>query len=244
MSGLTGAPTIATIDLYSSSSSQGNTELGQLIEGPQGKAFRYVLAGASNLVVGNVLQSKAVDTQFSNMTVASAVAAGATQITVTNGSTVTVADEFKYGSLTIYTAGTIPVAQEYTIVSNTAAAGAAAMTITVDRPFRAAVTTSATVNLRWSPYYKVIQSPATTLTGSCVGVAIYAIPAGEYGWVQTRGVCGALSDGSSILVGSPVAVPSGTAGAVILGATNLMQIGQAMQAAASGKGIAVNLTLD
>lgn len=242
--GLTGPANIGTVDLYTSNTDIGNTELGQYIVGNQGKGYRYVLAGATTLVVGNVLQSQAVDTQFSNMAVNTAASAGATQLIITNGTTTVATNEFKYGSLTVYTAGTIPIAQEYNIMSNTSATNGAAMTVTLDRPLRAAVTTSATVNVRWSPYYKVIQSPATTLTGETVGVAIYAINAGEYGWIQSRGVCGVLSDGSSMLVGSAAAVPSGTAGAVSLAAAGLFNVGQVMQAAASGKGIAINLGID
>jgi hypothetical protein len=244
MANITGPATLSTIDLYTSYTTlPSGYQLGQLIEGDNGKKFRFALAGASALVVGNVLQSSAVDTQFTNMSVAAAVA-GATSITVTNGTTTVSANQFDGGSLSIYTAGTIPVGQEYTIVGHTTGGSGASLTVELDRPLRAAMTTSAKVNMRRSPWSGVIQSPATTLTGSCAGVAIYAIPAAEYGWVQTGGVCSALSDGSSILVGSPIAVPSGTAGAVILGATNLMQIGQAMQAAASAKGIAVCLSLD
>jgi predicted RecA/RadA family phage recombinase len=244
MAGLAGNPVIGTVDLYTSNASQGNTALGQLIFGDSGKAFRYVKAGASDLVVGNVLQSQAVDAQFTNMTVPSAIAAGQTTVVVTNGTTVVTADEFKDGTLSVYTAGTTAIGLEYTILGNSSAANGAALTLYLDRPLRTGWSTAAKVNVRWSPWYKVIQSPATTLTGSCAGVAIYPIVAGEYGWVQTKGVGAVLSDGSSILVGSPVAVPSGTAGATILGAAGLFNIGQAMQAAASAHAIAVNLRID
>ena len=243
MAGLAGNPVIGTVDLYTSNSSQGNTALGQLIFGDSGKAFRYVKAGAT-LVVGNVLQSKAVDTQFTNMAVPTATAAGSMSLVVTNGTTVVVADEFKDGSMSVYTAGTVAIGEEYTIVGNSAAGNGAALTLYLDRPLRSAFSTAAKVNVRWSPWYNVIQSPATTLTGSVAGVAIYPIASGEYGWVQTKGVGAVLSDGSSILVGSPVAVPSGTPGATILGAAGLTNIGQAMQAAASAHAIAVDLRID
>lgn len=244
MANISGQAILSNIDLYASSTTPvSGYYIGQYVEGNDGKGFRYAKAGASALVVGNVLQSSAYDSQFTNMSVLEA-SAGDTQVTVTNGTTTVAEGEFVGGSFSIYTAGTIPVAQEYTILDHTTGTSGASLTVTLDRPLRAAMTTSAKVNMKRSPWSGVIQSPATTLTGSVAGVAIYAIPAGEYGWVQTKGVCAALSDGSSILVGSPIAVPSGTAGAVILGATNLMQIGQAMQPAAAGKGIAVCLNIN
>ena len=48
MSNITGNPIISSVDLYSSSTTpDSNFELGQLIFAKNGKAFRYVLAGAT-----------------------------------------------------------------------------------------------------------------------------------------------------------------------------------------------------
>lgn len=242
MSQIGGPPNIAEVALYSSNTDQGGPELGQYVVGRNGKGFRYVKAGGTALVVGNALQAQAVDTQFTNMAIPATTAAGLYVVTVTNGTTVLVANELVDGSLSVYT--TPNLCEEYTILANSSAANGAAITLTLDQPLRTAWSTATKVNLRWSPYWKVIQSPASTLTGIPVGVAIYPIAAGEFGWVQTHGVCSALSDGSSILVGSQIALPSGTAGAVILSAAGLANIGTALQAAASGHGIAVNLTVD
>ena len=244
MSSVSGRPTLSWIDLYASDTTiPSGYYLGQIADGPDGKTFRYALAGASALVVGNMIQSSAVDTQFNDMAVPAAVALGTIgNITITNGTTSVTANQFVGGTLEVSV--TPGLGDEYTIVGHGTATSGSAWTVVLDRPLRTAWTTSTKVTVRRSPWSGVIQSPATTLTGTTAGAAIYAIPAATYGWLQTGGVGAALSDASSILVGSPVAVPSGTAGAVILGATNLKEVGQAMRAAATGKTIPIFFTLD
>ena len=81
-------------------------------------------------------------------------------------------------------------------------------------PIEVALTTDSRVTLIFNPWSKVIQSP-TTLTGAPVGVAIYPIASGEYGWVQTHGPCGVLISGTPG-AGLPVGVPHSVAGAVII----------------------------
>lgn len=250
MANITGPKTISELDLYQTMTQiPSGFALGDKVYGTNGKTFRLGLVGASNLVMGNALQSSAVDTQFTNMAVPTAVTAaqvtaGTYQIDITNGTTTVTANQFDGGSLSVYTAGTVAIGEEYTIVGHTTGTSGQTLTIYLDRPLRSAFTTSAKVNMRRSPWSGIIQSPATTLTGSAAGVAMFAATAATYAFVQTHGVTAVLSDGSSILVGSPIAVPSGTAGAVILGATNLMQIGQAMQAAAAAHAIAAFLNID
>lgn len=242
----TGRADSPAFDLYSSdatANAYGANMLGQIIDAENGKMFRLALVGASNLVVGNVIQSKAVDTQFTNMAVPAAVVTGATgAITITNGTTVLSGGELKGGSLSVYT--TPGLGEEYTIMDNSAATNGGALNVYLDRPIRTAWTTSTKVNARYSPWYNVIQAPATTLTGMPVGVAQYAIPTVNYGYIQTHGVAAALSDGTSILVGSEIASPSGTAGAVTLGVAGLPTIGYALQAAASAHNIGVYLQID
>lgn len=248
MAGLSGPSVAAAIDLYTSTATPGvGLEIGQLVPGRGGKLFRYVLAGASNLVVGNLLQTAVNDTTYANMTVGTAAAAGDKVLQITNG-TATITDaQFKNGSLVVYTAGTIGVGDEYTImgVTGTLTTGGA-LTVQLDRPLRSAVTTSATVTMKRSMYSGVIQFPATTQTGVPVGVAIYPITAAQYGWVQTHGECGVLSDGSTFAVGSDVGTPSGTAGAVTVFAagTTHNRVGMVQQVAAAGKGISCFLQID
>lgn len=246
MANISGRAFIGEIDLYQTTTVQpSGYSVGQLVDGPNGKAFRFGLVDPSTaLVMGNALQGSVVDTTYSNMAVGTAAVAGQDYLQITNGTATITAQQFAGGSLSVYTAGTVAVGDEYTIlgVTGTLTSGGA-LVVQLDRPLRAAFTTSAKVNMRRSPWSGMLQS-ATTLTASCAGFAIAASAAATYTWVQTHGVGAALSDGSSILVGSPVAVPSATAGAVILGAAGLANVGQAMQAAAAGKGIGVFMQVD
>ena len=245
MANITGPSFISELDLYTSwTTPPGGYQLGQFFLGSNGTGFRFVQAGGSALVVGNVLQSPAIDTQFNDMAVPAAVASGATgAITITNGTTaLSAGNEFEGGSLTVSV--TPGLGESYTILGNSTATNGSALNLYLDRPIRTAWTTSTKVTLRKSPFKGVIQSPATTLTGTPVGVAIYAIPASAYGFVQTKGVGAALSDNTSIIAGSMVSVPSGTAGAVTLQVAGLPAVGYAMQAASSGKDIPVFLQID
>lgn len=247
MANLTGPSTMSAIDVYTVDT-VAQHQIGQLVwDTDSGKAFRYSLVGGSNLVMGNLLQAMAQDTQFENMAVGTAGAAGDAYIQVTNGSTTVVPSAYRGGSISIYTAGTIAIGDEYTItdVSGTLTTGGA-LKVWLDRPLRAAVTTSAKVSMKKSPWSGVIQAPATTQTEIAVGVALTAATAGTYTWVQTHGPAAVLSDGSTFAVGSEVGTPSGTAGAVTVYAagTTHMRVGYARMAAAATHAISVFLTID
>lgn len=248
MADITGVAMISDTDLYSSNAVASSVySVGDLVHGTKGRKYRYVLVGASALVAGNVLQESVNDTTYANMAVGTAGVVGDRYIQVTNGTATITSAQFVGGTIGVYTAGTIPVGEEYVItkVTGTLTTGGA-LKVWLDRPLRYAVTTSAKVNMKRSPWSGVIQFPATTQTGMPVGVAIWPIAAGEYGFVQTHGECTVLSDGSTFAVGSNVGTVSGTAGACTVydAATTLACIGVARQVAASGKGITVHLQID
>lgn len=246
MAGLSGEGLLAGVDLYSSTATPGgNMMVGQFIkDGTTGKGFRYVLNGASALVVGNLLQSSVDDTQFNDMAVPAAVTVNSQQVTITNGTTAVTAGQFVGGTLGVSV--TPGLGEEYTIIGHGTATNGSSWTLNLDRPLRTAWTTSTKVTVKRSPWSGVIQFPATTQTGIPVGVAIYPIAASEYGWVQTKGMGNVLSDGSTFAIGSEVGTPSGTAGCVTVFAagTTKTQVGYALRAAASGKCIPVNLQID
>lgn len=250
MASITGTGIGSQVDLYSSSTTPlGAYQVGEFIFGANGKGFRHVLAGGSALVVGNLLQESAQDTQFENMavTATSINTNGIQTLNITNGTTTVTDNAFRGGSISVYTAGGEAIGYEYTIlgVTGTLTSGGA-MVVAVDHPIGTAWTTSLKVNMKRSPWSGVIQFPATTQTGIPVGVAIYPIAAGEYGWVQTKGVCGVLSDGSTFAVGSDLGTPSGTAGAVTVFAagTTHARVGVSRQAAAAAHAISALLQID
>lgn len=248
MSNLTGNPTIGVQDLYATSTTQpGGYQVGQLVYGTSGTAFRYSLVGASNLVMGNLLQASAQDTTYENMAVGTAGVAGDTSLQITNGTATITSQQFEGGQISIYTAGTIAIGDVYNItgVTGTLTTGGA-LTVYLDRPLRAAVSTSAKVNMKRSPWSGVIQFPVTTQTEIPVGVAIAASTLATYAWVQSHGPGAALSDNSTFAVGSMLSPSLATAGAVgvnVAGTTH-GTVGWARQAAASAHAIAVHLLID
>lgn len=249
MASLNQTPTISPIDLYSSFTEiPSGLQLGALQFGQNGKGFRLVKAGGSALVVGNTLQSSAVNTDFDGLAVAVAAAVGVSQVTLTLGSTAVTANQFDGGDFVVSTSSTASanIGEQYTIVGHGVAASGSCV-FYLDRPLRTALTTATTtVALRRSPFSGVIQSTGGAATGTPAGVAIYAIPAAAYGWVQTKGTAAVLSDNSTFAIGSAVGPSVATAGAagVIVAATARTCIGNSMSAANSAHAISVQLTLD
>lgn len=245
---ITGDGIISDIDLYTSQTTPpSGYYVGQLLWGNNGKAFRYALVGASALVKGNLLQESAEDTTYINMAVGTAGVVGDMSLQITNGTATITSQQFAGGSISSYTAGTVAIGDEYTIlgVTGTLTTGGA-LNVQLDRPLRYAYSTSAKVVMKRSPWSGVIQAPASTQTGMAVGVAIYEIPAAAYGWVQTHGVCSVLSDGSTFAIGSDLGTPSGTAGCVTVFAagTTHQRVGVSREAAASGHCINAFLQID
>src|SRR6188768_3153744 len=159
-----------------------------------GGRYRYVKAGAAPLVAAQAIQSSAQVVAHTGLvavafgTPAAFPSAGTTTIVVTNGATPVTAGQYA-GGYAILSAGTGSPTR-HVINTNNAAAGAAALTITLatDDPLLITLTTTTRVSLQASPYVGVIQSPATTLTGAPVGVAVFPISANSYGWLQVSGV--------------------------------------------------------
>lgn len=243
MATVSGVTTITPNDLYSSSATPDSTyELGQIAWGSYGKAFRYAFFGELG-VVGDIMQSSVVDTQFDSMTV-TAQAKGLTTVTVTNGTTAVTSGQFRGGTLSVSV--TPGLGEEYTIVDHGTATNGATLTLYIDRPLRTAWTASTKVTMRRSPYSGVIKCP-TTLTGTVVGVCVYPVASGEYGWIQTKGVCGVLADSSTGAVGSDVGVPGAAAGSVgvnVAGTGKSNTVGRAMRALSNGVVVPIDLCID
>lgn len=238
---------ISAQDLYTSSTIP-VAEVGEIKPGSRGRQYRYVLVGASALVAGNVIQESAEDTTYENMVVGAAGVAGDAFITVTNGTATITSAQFAGGTISVYTSGTSLIGEEYIIkrITGTLTTGGT-IQVYLDRPLRLAITTSATVNMKRSPWSGVIQAPITTQTGMAVGVAIYPIAAAQYGWILSHGECNVLSSNQTAAVGSDIGTPcldaAGAASVFIAGTTH-QRIGVIRQAKASAKGIAAFIQID
>ena len=174
-----------------------------------GRTFRFVENGGTLLVAGNVIQAEAPGANFDELVIAAA-AAGAESVTVTLGSTAAAVDLFAEGYL--FVEDDAGESYLYPVRSHPAAATSATMVVTIWNSIQVALTSSSTVLLLKSLYKDVIQLP-TTGTGDIVGVAVSPIAADEYGWIQTHGPCGVLTDGT-LVIGQHIRASDGVAGAV------------------------------
>jgi hypothetical protein len=195
MSRLTGPTIIEAQDLYIQSDSPLHT-VGQLAWDQWGNRYRYVKVGAAPLVTGNLLQEPAEDTNFVSMTPASTsnIAIGSTDVTVVLGGTAVTASQFVGGTLIVSTS--TGIGQLFRILSHTVQTSTTGnCTFYLDRPLKIAIVVATSkVSVRLNPYMGVIQAPITTMTGGPVGVALYAMSANYYGWIQSGGEATVLFD--------------------------------------------------
>lgn len=211
-----------------------------------GRTYRYVQAGAVDLVAGNTIQSPAIVVNHLANT-PPAVAVGDTSFVYTPGATAGNADQYGEGLLQVDT--TPGNGRMYAIGSHLAFGSGTAFTLNLEKddPIAVALTTSSRVGLIQNPYKGVIQMPVTTATGVLVGVAVSAIPAGQFGWVQTWGYAACLIAGTPAL-GASVMAPGAVAGAaeIVVAAGTLIVaqwVGQMGQIGVAGKNNAVFLKI-
>ena len=189
-----------------------------------GRAFRFARAGASDLVVGDVLEAAANVAGNINQT-AVAGAAGLRSPQVTVGATSTTADQYAGGYANVSV--TPDFGSIYLINDHAAATNGTTQTLVLapGHQLHNAWTTTSRVDFIKHPYDGVIESPATTATGIPVGVAVSIIKAyntnGQalaFGWVQTGGIASVLISGTIVLGGPMVAsgVAAGAASAALI----------------------------
>ena len=180
--------------------------VGSKLELSDGRVFRYARAGAAALVAGDLLQS-AVNggtATYQNDLTPSAAAVGATAISVTTVTDAITANEFTDGYLAITDGGAAAGQGGLYKITTHEGGAAGALIFNIDRPLLVAVTTSSRITIIKDPYMDVIQAPATTPTGMCVGVPAIAVTATYYCWVQTWGIANplvktALTAGTNVL---------------------------------------------
>lgn len=237
---LTGTgPVVVAQGLFTESSTALHN-LGEIVHSNDGRAYRYAQAGGTALVAGNLQQSPAQDTGDHNLAIAAA-AIGASSIVTT--STVTVLVNQYAGGFAII-ADDAGEGHIYGI-SGHAVATAAVVTINLKDEIKIALTTATTVDLIKNPYDGVIVSP-TTESSSNAGVAVFAVTAEYYGWLQVKGPASVLADGT-ITVGTDVKSSDNVAGSVEViadGAAELLSsVGTAIIAATDTEYAAINLTM-
>jgi len=219
-------------------------ELGVRAVTGDGREFRYASAGASALVLGTLQQAAAIQANYTDVT-AVAVAAGATTATLTvSTGTAVAANQFAGGFYTTYGTTANGGGQILKISANTAvsASGTSISLILEDAP-ATAITTSATVTIVPPSYAALIQVP-TTVTGRVAGVAVNALAAGYYGWVQTKGIANALIAGTPAAQSGLIAPVSGTAGALQVQSSTYQSIAINQKTGSDGRYGPVLLAVD
>lgn len=219
---IAGTPILSSAQFYASETNQ-SANVGQLAAAQDGRLFRYAQAGGTTLVVGNVIQSAARDVQFTDLAVVTGAADSKT-LSLTNGTTTTTLDMFK-GGLAVVSV-TPGLGQVFTVTGNDVATSGAALTVTTEEPIAVALSTSSKVTLQKNQCDDVVASP-TTRTGKTVGVANFAIPTTKFGWIQTHGHGGALSDATVAALGDGLSPSTSTAGCTTKQVTLLENIGTA-----------------
>src|SRR3990167_2703895 len=233
---------ISSIDLYDSGTVRGEHRLGQQVQTADGRKFRCVKAGGL-FVTGDCYSSAAQDAQFQSMVVPTASAIGDSIVYTTNGTTTVAANDFDEGYLMV--SSSTGIGQSSQIASHSTGASGAAVNYTIHDPIKVALTTSSTVTVIKNPYDNVVIQ-ATTPVASTAGIAQFAIPSGEYGWIQTGGPAAALWDATVAAVDNLGVAPStSTAGCVTVAYAASEVIGMSMQVVpVSARVCPVFLTID
>ena len=186
------------------------------------RTFRYGLNNATNAsFAGDLQQAEAPDANFDELAYNTNPAVGDLSMSITNGATAIVADDYLEGwavtNNTNSTTSALDAGYMYRLATHLAVATTAAGTFnfygSVD--VVAVFATGGEVALVRSPYAQFIICP-TTLTREVIGVAAARITAAQFGWVQTRGPCAVLTEGTPV-IGTHVGAGT-TAGAVTVDA--------------------------
>ena len=203
-------------------------KIGQLAVAGDGRKYRYVLAGATALVVGNALQATVQDTDHDAI-VCRATAAGAVALLITTGSgsgNLTV-NEYAEGYVAVHVTPGLGYVYKIRDHAAIAASTDGALNLYPEDAVQVALTSDSRVTLVANPYKNVIQHPISTASGVCVGGAIYPITAAQYGWIQTGGPGAALIENTPA-VGQPVTSTAGVAGALAVHSAELNHVADMM----------------
>ena len=231
------------------SSSTAKHPLGTRGADSYGRIYRYVKAGAVDLIAGNVIQSPAV--VAGHLTLAINTTSGGTSIGSLNFSVTcasTVAANFYADGYAVIATGAGQGVGPYVISSHAAVSTGATglFNLYAEDAFVVAITTTSKISLIQNKYSGVIQLPASTATGVIVGVATYVITAAQFGWIQTWGPC-SVKGADTTAVGAWVYGPATACGEAsgFTAATLLtgQVIGHLLQANVAQQYVAVDLTI-
>ncbi len=228
---------------------RGKYPFGKQLVLEDGRKFRFSLGGVLE-VPGDVIQAAAALATSEDNT----AAAGAVNdriITFTHGAATTAINLFAEGYATIsVTPGGGDI---YKIASHAALKNATSgdvVNLAPGNALRRVLTTTSRMDLSRHPYAGTIEAVTAVISGSPVGVAISAIASGGTGWLQTRGACGVLTNGT-LLPGTRAVSPGAASAGAVSPETAVstdsdveVTIGTTLTVAASGAWSTIFLTID
>ena len=216
--------------------------VGTIYETPLGR-WRY-FEGGGTIAAGRVAAHELPDVAHDNLTPAVA-AIGATEITISDTITL-VLNEYVGGQLFVEAKATAGAGYSYPIIKHTAPASGAVFTIGI--PLSIALDASAEISLVKSPYQECLISTSPAVT-SVSGVTRHPAANGDFGWMQTKGLCAVLGD-TALLIAQPC-IPSvnvdGAVGPLLYadtGAVELVHVGRVVNPGADTEMSLIDLQLE
>jgi hypothetical protein len=190
--------------------------LGTALNFQDGRKFRFCENGATLAVAGNLYQSPVPDAAFDTLVLAANGAIGDRTVSITTGAAAVVAGDLDGGYLVTEAVAGAGEGRLYLIDKGTPAIATTAtgnVNLAGGAGLQTAITAgSDTITLIKNPYKDLIIQPSPP-TALLIGVAIAAIAANSFGWVQTRGPAVCLIDGT-VVIGQEVMPSNGVDGAV------------------------------
>lgn len=234
------------------------TLLGTRWDLADGRELTLVLAGASNLAVGKLMQDAAIITNHQNLVVTAFNAYGTSggvanststpaTVTVTLAGTAATLNQYQLGYAVVVD-GT-GAGQTLQIQENPAQASTTgALLVTLADGPNTALDTTSKISLVPQPANGVVIYPHTAMTNAARGVTFYPVTAAQYAFLATKGNWACLQDATAPAANvsiSPSAVTDGAVGSTPY-ATNIVTgavIGYSKYATVSAKYYEVELDL-
>lgn len=202
-------------EVYNTSSSEDRSKIGQKMVIEDGRVFRFSLADSTALVAALLNQAAIPEVAKYGDQAVGTIAVGETVLTGVGSATSNLAaSELINGYC--WSEQTTQLGPAARIEDNTLITAAAETgTITLHNPLSVAIAAGDTISYIRNTWRNVIVYP-TTETGQVAGVTVSAIPASNYGWLQTAGPAKIQTSGS-IVVTAPIIGAGAAAGEVTVG---------------------------
>lgn len=226
----TPAPTLADFNKFDKHAAP-KFALGHKVELCDGSVYRYAQFGADTaaglLVSTDLSETSLVDTDNS-------VVASASCVTTTDGTigsrflqlTVAAVTAGQYAGGKLITTDDAGEGYTYDIKNNTATDTPATGSIRIElfQPLQVALTTASDVSIIASPFNDVEAASATDPVVAGVSCSAMDVSEQAFGWIQTKGLVGALVDGTVTVGGVCVSAGSGAVGPLAGGGTDVTDV--------------------